>query len=169
MKSYEAYAFQAHANLRRRYTGAPYTDHLYEVARLVSTTFKWYTLPHVRERMLAVSWLHDTLEDTAVTYWMLQQKFGIAVADGVQWLSDLDFGNRKERKEAARQRLAIAPGWVQTIKVADIISNVNSIKENDPKFAKVYVPESIALLNVLGKADKVLLEQAHELLPYLFD
>jgi hypothetical protein len=73
--------------------------------------------------------------------------------DGVMLLSDLEQGNRAERKAASRARLADAPAWVQTIKCADLISNTSSIVLRDPKFAVTYLEEKRLLLDVLTKAD----------------
>jgi hypothetical protein len=68
--------------------------------------------------------------------------------------------NRARRKEMDRQRLSQAPGWVQTVKVADMIDNTSTIVEYDPKFAKVYLEEKRLLLKELTSADPILLEQA---------
>jgi hypothetical protein len=77
-------------------------------------------------------------------------------------LSDLEQGNRAERKAASRLRLAAAPGWVQSIKVADLISNTSSIVQNDPKFAATYLEEKRLMLDVLDHADDRLIVIARE-------
>ena len=41
----------------------------------------------------------------------------------------------------------------QTIKVCDMISNIPSVISNDPKFARIYVPEKERLLHALLEAD----------------
>jgi guanosine-3',5'-bis(diphosphate) 3'-pyrophosphohydrolase len=71
-------------------------------------------------------------------------------------------GNRAERKAASRARLAAAPGWVQTIKCADLISNTSSIVKHDPKFAVTYLEEKRLLLDVLTKADPRLVAIARQ-------
>jgi (p)ppGpp synthase/HD superfamily hydrolase len=144
------FARSYHAGQVRKYTGAPYTDHLAEVAGVVATVDS-------SPLTLAVAWLHDTLEDTEATYDDLRDGFGWPVADGVRWLSDLEQGNRAARKAASRARLAQAPDWVQTIKCADLISNTSSIVHHDLDFARVYLAEKRALLNVMTKADPRLL------------
>ncbi|HCP79386.1 MAG TPA: guanosine polyphosphate pyrophosphohydrolase, partial [Pusillimonas sp.] len=55
------------------------------------------------------------------------------------------------------------PGWVQTIKCADLISNTGSIVQFDPDFAKVYLEEKRLLLGVLTKADRRLWTIANEI------
>jgi (p)ppGpp synthase/HD superfamily hydrolase len=150
------FAREHHAGQKRKYTGAPYTDHLAEVAGIV-TTVDW------SDEATCVAWLHDTMEDCEVTRAELAALFGRYVADGVWWLSDLEKeGNRAQRKAASRARLAQAPAWIQTIKVADMISNTSSIVQHDPAFAVVYLEEKRLLLDVLHGADSRLVAIARE-------
>lgn len=151
-----AFAIEAHKDHRRKYTGGPYREHLAEVAGIVAAVAP----PDMRNVMVACSWLHDSIEDVGATHDQLQDRFGAVVADAVVMLSDTETGNRAQRKAAARERLAKAIGWVQTIKVADLISNTASIVERDPKFAVTYLAEARALLDVLTKADPRLIEIA---------
>lgn len=148
------YARKAHRAQQRKYTGNPYSDHLAEVAGFVATALPW------NWNALAVAWLHDTVEDTGTTEKFLRKAFGDEVAAGVMLLSDLEEGNRAERKAASRARLADAPAWVQTIKCADLISNTSSIVMHDPKFAVTYLEEKRLLLDVMTKADPRLLAMA---------
>lgn len=149
------FARRVHATQTRKYSGNPYADHLAEVAGIVATVL---TDPEA----IAVAWLHDCMEDQGVTEMELRSKFGDTVARGVVMLSDLEQGNRAARKAASRARLAQAEAWLQTIKVADLISNTSSIASNDPGFARVYLEEKRLLLNVLTLADPRLLAMARE-------
>ncbi|WP_235851129.1 HD domain-containing protein [Paraburkholderia piptadeniae] len=141
------FARRVHREQKRKYTGAPYFDHLAEVAGIVATVDS-------SPEAIAVAWLHDCVEDQRVIEVELISLFGGFIAEGVMWLSDLEVGNRAERKAASRERLARAPGWVQTIKCADLISNTSSIVRHDPKFAVTYLEEKRLLLDVLTKADR---------------
>ena len=149
------FARDVHRDQKRKYTGNPYIDHLAEVAGILSTVTD-------KSAAIAVAWLHDCVEDQGVSEDDLEIQFGLQVAEGVMLLSDLETGNRAQRKAASRLRLAAAPGWVQTIKCADLISNTSSIVEHDPEFAKVYLEEKRLLLSVLTKADPRLLKIARE-------
>lgn len=162
--SYEAMVFarQVHKDQVRKYTGNPYADHLAEVAGVVATVAAQACEAVTVDEMLAVAWLHDCMEDQGVTFEGLSQRFGELVAQGVSWLSDLEMGNRATRKRLSCQRLAKAPGWVQTIKCADLISNTSSIVKHDPDFAKVYLREKLDLLTAMKKADRRLWEIAME-------
>jgi (p)ppGpp synthase/HD superfamily hydrolase len=159
--AYQAMMFarEVHKDQRRKYTGVPYFTHLAEVAGIVATVTDW---DHIDpEVMVATAWLHDCMEDQGVTADQLFEMFRSAhVANGVELLSDLETGNRAERKAASRARLAEAPGWVQTIKCADLISNTSSIVQHDPKFAVTYLEEKRLLLEVMTKADPRLRELA---------
>lgn len=162
MIAYEAMLFARHVHRDqvRRYTGNPYADHLAEVAGIVATVagtdIEWNTAdnePGRTDRMIAVAWLHDCVEDRGVTREELVSRFGVLTASGVMLLSDLEHGTRTDRKAASRTRLAAAPAWVQTIKCADLISNTSSIVQNDPRFAVLYLEEKRLLLDVLKEAD----------------
>lgn len=148
------FAREAHKTQVRKYTGNPYVDHLAEVAGIVAT------VALDTDHAVAVSWLHDCIEDQGVAHATLKNEFGRTVADGVLLLSDLETGNRAERKAASRIRLAGAPAWVQTIKCADLISNTSSIVKHDPKFAVTYLEEKRLLLDAMHRADPRLLEIA---------
>jgi guanosine-3',5'-bis(diphosphate) 3'-pyrophosphohydrolase len=152
------FAREVHKDQRRKYTNNPYADHLAEVAGIVATVQNQFMPPP--GTVLAAAWLHDTVEDTAVTIDQIYVAFGETVAYGVRMLSDLELGSRADRKAASRARLAQAPGWIQSIKCADLISNTSSIVEHDPKFAVTYLEEKRLLLDVLTKADPRLVEMA---------
>jgi GTP diphosphokinase / guanosine-3',5'-bis(diphosphate) 3'-diphosphatase len=149
------FARRVHTDQVRKYTGNPYADHLAEVAGIVSTVLQ-------NESVIAIAWLHDCMEDQHVSHDELKHKFGSTVADGVAFLSDMEEGNRAERKAASRARLAMAPPWIQTVKVADLISNTSSIVMHDPKFAETYLEEKRLLLDVLIHANPHLLRIARE-------
>ena len=108
--------------------------------------------------------LHDVIEDTEITKEDIVTEFGADVADMVVALSDppkVEGGpNRKARKAMDRDRLSKASASVQTIKVADMIDNTESIVAHDPKFAKIYLEEKRLLLDVLTKADASLVDVA---------
>lgn len=149
------FARHVHRAQKRKYTGAPYSEHLAEVAGIVACVS--FDPSHI-----AVAWLHDTMEDQGITFGDLVKHFGLRIAQSVKVLSDLEQGNRCERKAASRARLAAAPGWIQTIKCADLISNTSSIVQHDPKFAVVYLEEKRLLLDVMTQADPRLLKMARD-------
>ncbi len=151
-KTYAAmnYVRDKHSLQTRRYTLDPYFIHVAEVAAITQTVA--YSHSEVDPQfMIAVAWCHDLIEDCNVSKKTLADRFGKEVAEGVYLLSDLETGNRATRKQLARERLSNAPAWVQSIKLADLISNTPSIIKHDPKFAVTYMQEVAAYMDVLTK------------------
>lgn len=148
------FAMEKHKDQKRKWTGNPYFEHLAEVAGIVASVYRVGDIP------LASAWLHDVVEDQGVSPEEIEERFGFQVRMAVLALSDLEDGDRDTRKELSRQRLSKAPGWVQTIKVADIISNTGSTMKHDPAFAEKYFSEKRLLLPLLKDADPLLLQIA---------
>ncbi len=153
------FAAQAHRTQMRRYTNEPYLVHLEEVANLCFTH-------GCDAETIAAAYLHDTIEDQPVTFEQIRAEFGRRVADMVQALTDeptVKGGpNRAARKYMDRMRLSASSDDVQTIKCADMISNTSSIVEHDKDFARVYLREKRATLELLKRADRTLLQMAWE-------
>jgi len=152
------FATAAHGDQKRKYTGEPYITHPIAVAEIVKT------VPHTDE-MIAAALLHDVVEDTHVTLDQIEDNFGEKVAELVSWLTDIsrpEDGNRRFRKSLDRDHSANAPAEAQTIKLADLIHNTESIEKNDPGFYTVYKQEKIELLKVLTKGDPTLLVRAQQ-------
>ena len=152
-------AGKAHEGQFRKYSGMPYIVHPIEVATIVQT------VEHSDE-MIAAALLHDVVEDTEYSFDDIAKEASPEVADLVKGLTDVskpEDGNRKVRKAIDKDHLAEQNAEVQTIKLADVISNSQDIKANDPKFAKVYIEEMKALLEVLTKGDKTLYAKAKEI------
>jgi (p)ppGpp synthase/HD superfamily hydrolase len=147
-------------NHLRKYTGEAYITHPAAVAELVRS------VPHT-EAMLAAAWLHDTVEDTGATFAEIELLVGSEVASLVEMLTDvskLSDGNRATRKAIDLQHTAKATPAAKTIKLADLIDNTISIVAHDPKFAKVYLAEKAALLEVLREGDATLWMKAYSLI-----
>jgi len=156
----QKFSKQAHNAIgqKRKYSGKPYWVHPQRVAALVKSVGG-------TPEQQAAAWLHDTVEDTPVTIEDVQKYFGDHVAAMVSDLTDvstLDQGNRAVRKEIDRQHSAAASAEAQTVKLADLIDNTESIVKNDRNFAKVYLQEKRLLLDVLTKGDETLLKMAWE-------
>lgn len=154
----QAFATGAHAAIGqvRKYTGSPYIVHPANVVELVQS------VQHDGP-MLAAAWLHDVVEDTSVSIDLIADQFGQYVAMLVGWLTDVSKpadGNRATRKAMDLAHIAQAPADAQTIKLADLIDNAETIIALDPKFAKVFVPEMRQLLTVLHKGDASLMDRA---------
>src|SRR5258708_5445431 len=103
------FAKNAHFDQKRKYTGEPYWNHLHEVA---ITLLQYGAMPDV----IAAGYLHDTLEDTKVSYSDLVFAFDRNIAGLVLQVTDVSRpdsgntpegkGNRPLRKAVDRQFLA---------------------------------------------------------------
>jgi hypothetical protein len=154
------FATEAHQRIdhRRKYSGQAYAVHLDQVAKIVSSITD-------DQEMIAAAWLHDTVEDTPATFNDIEREFGDSVAQLVRELTDISKpgdGNRSARKAIDRQHLEQASARGQTIKLADLIDNCKDITRHDARFARVYLNEMGSLLQVLTKADEVLMRRAQK-------
>lgn len=143
----------------RKYTNEPYIVHPRAVVQLARTSTR------VSEEMLAAAWLHDVVEDTAITSEQIHDWFGSHVGAMVDDLTNVgpEAGNRSTRYFINAERLMLASPMVQTIKVCDLIDNTSTIVEHDPGFAWTYLREKLTLLrDYLGRADQALWQQAHD-------
>ena len=156
------FATAAHAAVgqKRKYTGEPYIHHPVEVCNLIEkSTF-------VNDEMRAAALLHDVVEDTEVSLELIEKEFGNCVATLVEGLTDVSKpkdGNRAKRKEIDRQHTAKQSAACKTIKLADLISNSKSILQHDRDFARVYLKEKKALLEILTEGDTYLWLQANQI------
>lgn len=158
-----AYATFWHGEQVRKYTMLPYISHPIAVAKTVS----W--VPRATVPMIQAALLHDVFEDTPARWEDVLRQFGETTLEYVRLLSDHYYGssnpaNRKTRKRETRNRMAIAPAVVKTIKLADIIDNTQGIATYDPDFAPVYIKELSDLLDALDGGDDLLWRRADNLL-----
>jgi (p)ppGpp synthase/HD superfamily hydrolase len=154
------FAELAHRGQVRKYTGVPYITHPLEVAQIVSAV-------GADEDVVIAALLHDVVEDTPVTLNQIAKAFGPIVARLVHEVTDISrphHGNRKARKALDRQHLSTASPNGMTIKLADLISNTQSIAQHDPAFAKVYMREKKELMPLLHLGNAALLARASGLI-----
>ncbi len=151
------FATHAHFGQDRKYTEIPYISHPINVMEIVRTVTD-------DEHMLIAAVLHDVVEDTPTTIEQINAKFGEQVALLVADLTDVSKstdGNREQRKKKDREHTASACPDAKTIKLADLIHNAESIVRHDEHFAKVFMREKQALLQVLKEGNEQLWERAH--------
>lgn len=157
-------AMSAHASIgqTRKYTGLPYITHPGEVVAILREN------PRTTEAMLCAAWLHDVVEDVpSMTFEAIEAELGSEVASLVRQVTKISRtsdGNRQARKAIDREHYAKGCPQAQSIKVADIISNISTLPDLDPGFAKVYLCEAAQLLDVLVQAAPDLVAQAKSIL-----
>ncbi len=157
------FARKAHKDQFRKYKNEEYIEHPIRVANIVKT------VAHTKE-MLCAAYLHDFVEDTPVTIWEIEQRFGNKVATLVGELTDEYVKenypdlNRRQRKEKEVERQSQISREAKTVKLADVIDNTRDIVENDINFARRYVPEMEALVEALQGGDfKLLMKACYEI------
>lgn len=166
----------------RKYDNRPYFEHCFEVATLVRAV-------GCDEEVIAAAYLHDTVEDTVKKYLdgkldpggdrdpleeqamfiLIGTRFGHRVSSLVREVTDVSKrtdGNRKARKAIDREHLSTASGDGKSIKLADLNMNTQDIVRNDPDFAKVYLPEKVALMPHLRGGNSVLFGVAADTLSW---
>ncbi len=119
------YAMTAHGK-QFRASGDPYFAHPLEVAAIL-TDLK------LDVATIATALLHDTIEDTLVTYEDIKEKFGDEIAnlvDGVTKLSQLElFSERTKQAENFRKLILAITGDIRVllVKLADRVHNMRTL------------------------------------------
>ncbi len=146
-RSAHAFATHCHAHQRRTSDGAPFIEHPLEVARLVRDA-------GCSDDVIAAALLHDVLEDTDVGAAELRARFGDAVADLVQAVSDnpgeLDYRVRKQRLRdqvrAAGRDVALLFAADKIAKVRELPDRVQRNREADHDMRLEHYRESLEML-----------------------
>ena len=158
------YATAAHGAVgqKRKYTGEDYINHPINVANIIVDNIKY-----VSTNIVAAAYLHDVVEDTELTVADIRYTFGLNIAKLVDEVTDVYVdpilqGNRETRKALERSRISTISSDAKTVKLADIIDNSRDIVKTDPDFARTYIQEKMALLEVLMDGNKVLWDMAYD-------
>lgn len=143
----------------RKYTGEEYITHPLAVADLV------FSVQHTLAMRVAAI-LHDVVESSAATLAEIEALFGQEVAELVREVtpaSKSGDGNRARRKFIDREHYSAASPSAKTIRLADAIHNLRTIRERDPRFARIYIPEKRLEIEVLREGDPILYKLAKDL------
>src|SRR5262245_43710436 len=142
------FACERHAGQSKRRQRRSIIDHCLEVAILVSETGQ-------PADVVAAAILHDTVEKTDTKQHELEELFGARVRALVEAVTDAPW----ESEAAIHARLKSAPAEAQTIKCADIVSNLGGLADVGELTAKD-VDDKAATLAVLERADTSLAAHA---------
>lgn len=140
-------AYNAHKGQMRKYKVEPYIVHPIYVAEILREITQ-------DEKLIAVALLHDTLEDTGLSFAEIKAFCGKEVADMVLLLTNEKIGDtREERNNNYIEKLLQAPKEIIDIKLLDIshnLQNFETMVEADKKFADIYFEEKKLFFNKLG-------------------
>lgn len=115
------FAVRAHMQQVRKGTDIPYVIHPLGVGRILAEN-------KCPEECIIAGILHDTLEDTDVTYEVLKKEFGAEIANIVKGASEPDKSDSWEnRKKHTIEYLKTAPENVRLVACADKLHNLQSI------------------------------------------
>lgn len=133
-------AKEAHKNQVRKWLDQrgvlnPYIVHPARVAQMVVEYHNYFELESIRsrytiEQCIAAAWLHDVVEDTAITYRLLYEMFPYPVCSLVNELTNITHNNdlcREERKKLDRQRISEISYPAKLIKIMDRIDNLRDM------------------------------------------
>ncbi|MFD0904036.1 HD domain-containing protein [Actinomadura sediminis] len=137
---------------QRRPTGAPYLEHLLEALEVL-VRGAGETDPDV----LAAVLLHDVVEDTPATVADVEAGFGPRVAELVDWVTKPPAGAGRQAKRAAKsaylRRLRDAPRDAVRVKLADRVSNVQTLDRMPPDFQRRYYAETLTYIVPLAEGE----------------
>ena len=124
-KAYE-FSMAAHKE-QRRYSGEPYFDHIFNVARILGDL-------RMDGTTIAAGLLHDSVEDTGIPLEEIQEEFGEDIAllvDGVTKIGELKFESREQRQAETFRKMLLSMARdvrVIIIKFADRLHNMRTLE-----------------------------------------
>jgi guanosine-3',5'-bis(diphosphate) 3'-pyrophosphohydrolase len=123
-----SFAAKKHKDQKRKGNDAePYINHPLEVANLVANVGRIDDVD-----IIAAALLHDTVEDTGVSFEDIAANFGETVAGYVRELTDDKSLSKAERKQKQVEKAPNISKGAKQIKLADKISNIQDVTNNPP-------------------------------------
>lgn len=150
------FATTAHGSqVRKGNEHIPYIFHPIDVANEV-IYHSGLAQEHI-EVASVIAILHDTIEDTSVTYVDVLDQFGKEIANGVQFLTKNDDIPQPEQLSENLVRLVEAPQYVQVGKMADRVSNLKAFPAMwDRDRIGRYLDDSVLISKSLGHSSEML-------------
>jgi GTP diphosphokinase / guanosine-3',5'-bis(diphosphate) 3'-diphosphatase len=142
------FAVEAHGNQKRQ-SGEPYIIHPYAVAEILISV-------RMDVDTVVAGLLHDTLEDTPVTFELLVEKFGQTVAalvEGETKISTLKAKNKSQQEAETIRKMFFAMSKdvrVIIIKLADKLHNMRTLQHLSPMRAREIANECLDIFAPLA-------------------
>lgn len=174
----ETFARWAHEGQTRSDKKTPYISHPERVANILR-----YDHGILNDEILAIAWLHDTIEDCDVAKDDIEKFFGIGIARSVMQLSNIIEGDDHERKhgkvafsikhKALLEHCAHMGMNAKWVKLADRLDNIRDGRSSwKPKRTQRYAKAGYELVKALMpwplKAENLacaLIREIYEILP----
>jgi len=135
------FAARSHEGQRRR-SGMPYTEHTFEVARILAEN-------GMDEATVQAGVLHDTVEDTDVSVEEIEERFGREVAflvEGVTKIALLPSQSREQRQAETFRKMLLSMARdprVILIKFADRLHNLRTLRYMAPDRRRSIAAETL--------------------------
>lgn len=154
------FASLAHKEQKMMDPEVPYLTHLISVAANVLEAYYNGEEKFDLDYALKLAILHDTIEDTAVTYEELEHRYGKEIAQGVMALSKNDNLPYQDRLHDSIDRINASSREVAIVKLSDRIYNlmIKPEKWSKEKWDN-YLDESEYIVVQLGRCNKYLKEK----------
>lgn len=138
------YAKKYHGDQKRQ-SGEPYYSHPFEVAYMISDYL-------FRTDIIVTSILHDTIEDTELTFEMIRKLFGEVIAHQVMDLTRITGGDGRKISSAEMVGFLFEQKKYDLllIKQFDRLHNMQSIGAKSPEKIKKITEETIGTFTVLA-------------------
>jgi GTP pyrophosphokinase len=136
---------------QRRPTGAPYLEHLLEALEILVSG-----AGVTDQSVLTAAVLHDVVEDTACTNAQVAALFGARVAELVDWVTIPEPRPGDDPlavKLASLGRLREAPRDAIVVKLADRISNVQTLRNLTPARQRAYYAQTVRYIVPLAAGE----------------
>lgn len=151
------FASIAHKDQHMFSPDVPYISHCFAVAINVIEAYYVGKEEFDLDFALKIALLHDTIEDTSITYDELVKEYGQKIADGVIALSKNPSLPIEEQMADCIKRIQKCPKEVAIVKLADRTFNLRDRPEQwDPEKCLFYCTEGKMIMNELGYASKYL-------------
>lgn len=145
-------------------TDLPYINHIANVAMEVMSAIARQPTLNKPDLSIQCALLHDTLEDTTVTYAELTHQFGPAVSDGVLALTkNKQLPTKQAQMADSLARIQEQPFEIWAVKLADRITNLQTPPGHwNKEKIRAYREEAITILDTLGVSHDHLAERLKE-------
>ena len=156
------FAAEHHGAQKMPGTGFPYVTHITAVAAEVIAALR--AAPGMHEHFaVQCALLHDVIEDTAVTFEMVRDHFGLQVAEGVLALTKDESLPKPAQMDDSLDRILLLSPEVAMVKLADRIVNLAPPPAFWPRGKRIAYRDQAARIALrLGAANDYLQARIHE-------
>ncbi len=128
----KAFLYATKAHKEQKICGYPYITHLVLTASEImeASFYEEFTKREIDEAIVTAL-LHDTIEDTDITYQDIYLEFNKVIADGVLALTKNEKVVKSYQLIDSLERVLLQPKHIQMVKLADRIANLTIKSESD--------------------------------------